>query len=186
MVPLIGTSLAWIPFPSLAIGRGTDDSGADITFDEATFSTVSRSADWLLASFNNQKQSSDYLNFDSLVGPISLNDDEYTKILRQEGHRHYSYTVAHSGSGSFTATGLPPGLVHQFRHRVISGSTSVTGSQNVTITATGPLRRWKQVTVTKVYIVSITDPPPSPSAWILPSPDTPVPPPLPTSLCLYP
>ncbi len=38
----------------VAIGKGTADGGPDTTFDEATFSTVGRSADWLLASYNNQ------------------------------------------------------------------------------------------------------------------------------------
>ncbi|NCZ64597.1 MAG: DUF2341 domain-containing protein, partial [Cellvibrionales bacterium] len=119
----------------LAIGRGTDDSGAEITFDEATFSTVPRTADWLLASFDNQKPSSTYLNFGSLLGPISLDDADYTEIFGKKDTTITSYTVAHSGNGSFTATGLPPGLTINSATGIISGSTSVVGTQNVTITA---------------------------------------------------
>ena len=54
MEHLAGTTLA-DTISKIAIGRGTADSGADFIFDEATFSTVGRSADWLLASYNNQK-----------------------------------------------------------------------------------------------------------------------------------
>ena len=55
MEHLIGTFPGLDTISKLAIGRGTADGGADITFDEATFSTIPRSADWLLASYNNQK-----------------------------------------------------------------------------------------------------------------------------------
>ena len=74
------------------------------TFDEATFSTVGRSADWLLASYNNQKteqSSNPYLNFESLVGPISLDDEDYTGIYGKKGTAINEFLVAHSGSGSF-------------------------------------------------------------------------------------
>ena len=39
----------------LSIGRGIDDAGPSTTFDEATFSTVARSAAWITTSYNNQK-----------------------------------------------------------------------------------------------------------------------------------
>ena len=142
----------------LSLGRGTENSGPDSTFDEATFSTVGRSVTWLLASYQNQKPSSTYLNFDSLVGPISLNDPDNTKIFGKKDTTITSYTVAHSGSGSFSASGLPPGLSINAATGVISGSTSVTGSQNVTVTATGATAGGGSVTVTKVYNIQITDP----------------------------
>ena len=160
---LDGTGNSWF-FPGLntvtglSLGKGPNSSGPDATFDEATFSSVPRSADWLLASYNNQKQSSTYLNFDSLVGPISLNDPDNTKIFGKKDTTITSYTVAHSGSGSFSASGLPPGLSINAATGVISGSTSVTGSQNVTVTATGATAGGGSVTVTKVYNIQITDP----------------------------
>ena len=67
----------------LGLGRGIlgpYNGGPDCTVDEATFSTVARSADWLSASFHNQKPNSAYLNFGSLVGPISLNDSTGTEM----------------------------------------------------------------------------------------------------------
>ena len=160
---LDGTGNSWF-FPGLntvtglSLGKGPNSSGPDATFDEATFSSVPRSADWLLASYNNQKQSSTYLNFDSLVGPISLNDPDNTKIFGKKDTTITSYTVAHTGSGSFSASGLPPGLSINAATGVISGSTSVTGSQNVTVTATGATAGGGSVTVTKVYNIQITDP----------------------------
>ena len=142
----------------LAIGRGTAGAGTDSTFDEATFSTIPRTADWLSASYNNQKPSSTYLNFGNLVGPISLNDPDNTKIFGKKDTTITSYTVAHSGSGSFSASGLPPGLSINAATGIISGSTSVTGSQNVTVTATGTTAGGGSVTVTKVYNIQISDP----------------------------
>ena len=142
----------------LAIGRGTADAGPDATFDEATFSTAPRTADWLLASYNNQKPSSTYLNFGSLLGPISLDDADYTEIFGKKDTTITSYTVAHSGNGSFTATGLPPGLTINSATGIISGSTSVVGTQNVTITATGTTAGGGTVTATKVYTIKISDP----------------------------
>ena len=41
---------------SIGHGHGTENSGPDATFDEATFSTVGRSVAWLLASYQNQNQ----------------------------------------------------------------------------------------------------------------------------------
>ena len=160
---LDGTGNRWF-FPGLntvtglSLGKGPNGSGPDATFDEATFSTVSRSADWLLASFNNQKPSSTYLNFGSLIGPISLNDPDNMKIFGKKDTSINSFTVSHSGSGSFSATGLPPGLSINASTGVISGSTSVTGSQNVTITATGTTAGGGSVTVSKVYSIQISDP----------------------------
>ena len=73
----------------LAIGRGTADAGPDATFDEATFSTAPRTADWLLASYNNQKPSSTYLNFGSLLRPNQLGRCGLHRNLREKGHHHY-------------------------------------------------------------------------------------------------
>ena len=145
----------------VAIGKGTADGGPDTTFDEATFSTVGRSADWLLASYNNQKpdqSSNPYLNFENLVGPISLDDPDNSKIFGKKDTAISSYTVAHSGNGSFSATGLPPGLNINSATGVISGSTSVVGSQSVTITATGSTAGGGSVTVSKTYTIEINDP----------------------------
>ena len=170
----------------LAIGRGTADAGPDATFDEATFSTAPRTADWLLASYNNQKPSSTYLNFGSLLGPISLDDADYTEIFGKKDTTITSYTVAHSGNGSFTATGLPPGLTINSATGIISGSTSVVGTQNITITATGTTAAGAQSQLPRCTPSKSATPPPSPSRWTSPCPATPVPPPLPTSPCLYP
>ncbi|MDA7823843.1 putative Ig domain-containing protein, partial [Opitutales bacterium] len=121
-------------------------------------STIPRTADWLSASYNNQKPSSTYLNFGNLVGPISLNDPDNTKIFGKKDTTITSYAVAHSGSGSFSASGLPPGLSINAATGIISGSTSVTGSLNVTVTATGTTAGGGSVTVTKVYNIQISDP----------------------------
>ncbi|MEL0098090.1 MAG: DUF2341 domain-containing protein, partial [Opitutae bacterium] len=143
---------------NLALGRTIKESGPDGTVDEATFSNVPRSSDWITASYNNQKPSSAYLNFETLLGPISLNDPDNTKIFGKKDTTITSYTVGHSGSGSFTATGLPTGLSINSATGVISGTTSVIGTQNVTITATGTTAGGGTVTVSKIYVVSITDP----------------------------
>jgi hypothetical protein len=142
----------------LAMGRGTSDVGPNTTIDEATFSTVGRSAAWLSASFHNQKPSSTYLNFGSLIGPISLDDPSGTKIFGKKDSNITSFTVGHSGSGSFSATGLPPGLSINSATGIIEGSTSVVGSQNFTVTATGTTAGGANVSVTKQYRITITDP----------------------------
>ena len=130
----------------IAIGRGTADSGADFSFDEATFSTTGRSADWLLASYNNQKPdqgSNPYLNFESLSGPISLNDEPYTKIYGKKGTAITSYTVGHSGSGSFSASGLNgTGLTLNSATGILSGTPILAGTSNITVTATGLSPSW--------------------------------------------
>ena len=72
----------------IALGRGFTPGSPRTTFDEATFSTVKRSADWVVASFNNQKpdqSSNPYLNFETLNGPVSLNDPAGTKIYGKKG-----------------------------------------------------------------------------------------------------
>ena len=64
----------------LSLARGITSAGPDATIDEATFSKVARTSNWLTASFNNQKPNSAYLNFGNLLGPISLNDLTGTKV----------------------------------------------------------------------------------------------------------
>jgi 3D (Asp-Asp-Asp) domain-containing protein len=141
-----------------SLGRSITASGPNTTVDEATFSTVARSADWLSASFHNQKPNSTYVNFGSLVGPISLNDSTGTEIYGKKDSNITSFTIGHSGSGSFSATGLPPGLSINSATGVISGATSVVGSQNFTITATGTTAGGANVTVSKQYKIVISDP----------------------------
>jgi hypothetical protein len=87
-----------------------------------------------------------------------LDDPDYTEIFGKKDTTITSYTVAHSGNGSFTATGLPPGLTINSATGIISGSTSVVGTQNVTITATGTTAGGGTVTATKVYTIKISDP----------------------------
>ena len=142
----------------LAIGRTTHTFGPVGDFDEATFSTVGRSAAWISASYNNQKPSSTYLNFGSLVGPISLNDPNYTEIYGKKDVSITSFFVGHSGDGSFVATGLPSGISINSATGEISGSTSVVGTQSFTVTATGTTAGGGTVTVSKQYSISITDP----------------------------
>ena len=165
---LDGTT-AWY-FPGLdkiskvAIGRGTNDSGANITFDEASFSTVGRSADWLLASYNNQKPdqgSNPYLNFGNLAGPVSLDDPSGTKIYGKKDTTIIPYTVGFSGTagtGTFSAVGLPSGLSLNSATGIISGSTSVIGTQSFTVTATSTTAGGTSIENTKTYTVIISDP----------------------------
>ena len=141
----------------LSLGRGSLDGGPDAVFDEATFSTVGRSSSWISASFNNQKPNSSYLNFGTLVGPPSLNDDVGTKVFAKKDTA-MSYTVGFSGSGTFVATGLPPGLSINSATGEISGSTSVTGSQTFTVTATGATAGGGTETDSFVYTIVISDP----------------------------
>ena len=78
---LDGTSAWYHPgldtISKIAIGR-TADSGADFMFDEATFS-VGRSAGGCLPVITTKSQFP-LFDFESLVSPISLNDEPYTKI----------------------------------------------------------------------------------------------------------
>ena len=144
----------------LGVGRGiigNHNGGPNPTVDEATFSNVGRSADWLSASYHNQKPNSTYLNFGNLVGPISLNDPTGTTLFAKKD-TNMTHTVGFSGSGSFSATGLPPGLSINSATGVISGATSVVGSQNFTVTATGTTAGGATVTMSKIYSVSISDP----------------------------
>ena len=140
----------------LGLGRGiigTYNNGPDCTVDEATFSTVGRSAAWLSASYHNQKPNSTYVNFGSMVGPISLNDPSGTTLFAKKD-TNMTHTIGFSGSGSFSATGLPPGLSINSARGVISGATSVVGSQNFTITATGTTAGGGTVTVSKQYTIN--------------------------------
>ena len=88
----------------LGLGRGfgTYNNGPDCTVDEATFSSVSRSADWLTASYHNQKPNSDYLDFGNLLGPISLDDPTGTEVYGKKD-TNMTHAIAFSGSGSFSA-----------------------------------------------------------------------------------
>ena len=139
------------------MARGITSAGPDATIDEATFSKVARNSNWLTASFNNQKPNSAYLNFGNLVGPISLNDLTGTKVYGKKDNS-LAHTISFSGSGSLSATGLPPGLSINAATGVISGDTSVVGSQSFTITATGTTAGGGSVTVSKQYQIVISDP----------------------------
>jgi hypothetical protein len=159
---LDGTSKFYFPckktITGLSIGRGFGNNhGPNTTIDEATFAKVGRSSEWISASYQNQKPNSNYLNFGSLLGPISLNDPTGTEVYGKKD-TSLSHTVSFSGSGSFSATGLPPGLSINAATGEISGSTSVVGSQNFTVTATGTTAGGSSVTVSKQYKIVISDP----------------------------
>ena len=154
----------------LSIGRGIDDAGPSTTFDEATFSTVARSAAWISASYNNQKpdqSSNPYLNFGSLDGPISLNDQPYTKIYGRKDANVTAFQIGFSGSGSFEAVGLPVGMslnvatgqmIYDGSTVQIQGTPSQETTQNITINAEGTTAGGTIVSVSKIYTVIITDP----------------------------
>ena len=91
------------------------------------------------------------------MGPPSLNDDVGTKVFAKKDTA-MSYTVGFSGSGTFVATGLPPGLSINSATGEISGSTSVTGSQTFTVTATGATAGGGTETDSFVYTIVISDP----------------------------
>ena len=159
---LDGTTKFYFPgkkiITGLSIGRGFGNNhGPNTTIDEATFAKVGRSSEWISASYQNQKPNSTYLNFGNLVGPISLNDPTGTEVYGKKD-TSLSQTVSFSGSGSFSATGLPPGLSINAATGEIHGSTSVVGSQNFTVTATGTTAGGSSVTVSKQYKIVISDP----------------------------
>ena len=138
---LDGTTKFYFPgkktITGLSIGRGFGNNhGPNTTIDELTFAKVGQSSEWISASYQNQKPNSTYLNFGNLVGPISLNDPTGTEVYGKKD-TGLSHTISFSGSGSFSATGLPPGLSINAATGEIHGSTSVVGSQNFTVTATG-------------------------------------------------
>ena len=159
---LDGTTKFYFPgkktITGLSIGRGFGNNhGPNTTIDEATFAKVGRSSQWISASYQNQKPNSNYLNFGNLVGPISLNDPTGTEVYGKKD-TGLSHTVSFSGTGSFSATGLPPGLTINATTGEISGSTSVVGSQNFTVTATGTTAGGASVAVSKQYKIVISDP----------------------------
>ncbi|NDH00332.1 MAG: DUF2341 domain-containing protein, partial [Opitutae bacterium] len=144
----------------LALGRKTDANGPAGSVDEASFSSVTRSATWIAASYNNQKtdqSSNPYLNFETLNGPVSLNDPAGTKIYGKKGSS-LSFTIGKSGSGSFSANGLPNGLSINASTGEISGTPTSEADQDITITATGTTAGGTTVSVTKLYKVIISDP----------------------------
>ena len=97
------------------------------------------------------------MNFGNLVGPISLNDPTGTEVYGKKD-TGLSHTVSFSGDGSFSATGLPPGLSINASTGEISGSTSVVGSQSFTVNAIGTTAGGESVSVSKQYMIVISDP----------------------------
>ena len=160
---LDGTTKFYFPgkktITGLSIGRGFGNNhGPNTTIDEATFAKVGRSSQWISASYQNQKPNSNYLNFGNLVGPISLN--VILRALKSTERRIY-WSIPYRQlfrNWILSATGLPPGLTINATTGEISGSTSVVGSQNFTVTATGTTAGGASVTVSKQYKIVISDP----------------------------
>ena len=97
------------------------------------------------------------MNFEAINGPVSLNDPAGTKIYGKKGSS-LSFTIGKSGSGSFSANGLPNGLTINSATGEISGTPTAEADQDITITATGTTAGGGTVTVTKQYKVIISDP----------------------------
>ncbi|MBV42384.1 MAG: hypothetical protein CL834_05075, partial [Crocinitomicaceae bacterium] len=159
---LDGTTKFYFPgkniITGLSLGRGFgNNSGPNTTVDEASFSSVGRSSNWISATYQNQKPNSGYLNFGNLIGPISLNDPTGTEVYGKKDST-LSHTIGFSGNGSFSASGLPPGLSINSSTGVISGSTSVVGTQSFTVTATGTTAGGAGISVSKQYKTVISDP----------------------------
>ena len=93
------------------------------------------------------------------MGPISLDDPDYTEIYGKKDSNITAFTIGHSGSGSFSATGLSgTGLTLNSATGILSGTPLLAGTSNITVTATGTTAGGGTVTVTKVYTIKITDP----------------------------
>ena len=142
---------------SLSVGMGINQAGPDAVVDEAMFSTVGRSAGWISASYQNQQPISSYLNYGSLIGPPML-DNSSNIIYGKKNSPITSFSLSHAGLGSFSATGLPPGLSINSATGIISGSTFIAGSFDISVSITGLSAGGATVTDTKSYKVEITEP----------------------------
>jgi hypothetical protein len=112
--------------PATAVGESPFSltSSVNASFDEVRAESKARSAEWVKATFDNQKTASNnFWTFGTATGPpvlaSSLTDETFAKDA-------YTYTMVATGSPSgYAAFGLPNGLTVNPSTGVISGTPSV-------------------------------------------------------------
>ena len=120
--------------PATAVGESPFSltSAVNASFDEIRAETKARSADWVKATFDNQKTASNnFWTFGTATGPpvlaSSLTDETFAKDA-------YTYTMVATGSPSgFAAFGLPDGLTVNPSSGVISGTPMVATTASINL-----------------------------------------------------
>lgn len=97
-----------------------------------TWGNGSRDRSWFAGHVRLVRAGSYFHNFDAAVAPPTLGGTPPTGTVGVA----YSFTPTATGSPSFAATGLPPGLAINPATGAITGMPTVGGTYNVSITAT--------------------------------------------------
>ena len=104
------------------VGAGTISS----TIDEIRISSINRSDDWIVASYQNQKENPAFPSFSSpLEGPPSFTSENNFRIFAEEKFTHIA--KATGSPTAYVATGLPSGLLLDPSDGNLSGFPTTSG-----------------------------------------------------------
>ena len=108
---------SFAPVTALRVGRGWDRTSPGTTIDEISFSSETRDANWVKASYDNQKPGSSYLGLHEFPRPPR--PIRRQRVLRQGGHGHDSHEdFRDRRRRPFLLRGrLASGSIHGRRHR---------------------------------------------------------------------
>ena len=146
-----------LPITGIRIGRGWDHGSPGSTIDEMTFSASTRNAEWVKATYENQKADPTYLSFSNFQGPPAFigSTDVYGKV----GEAMTPFNISVIGGGVlYSAVGLPPGVYLNAATGEITGNPVTIGETPVTITVTGSNSAGEERSATGFITVRISDP----------------------------
>ena len=133
------------------VGAGTISS----TIDEIRISSINRSDDWIVASYQNQKENPAFPSFSSpLEGPPSFTSENNFRIFAEEKFTHIA--KATGSPTAYVATGLPSGLLLDPSDGNLSGFPTTSGLYEPKIRA---IYDNAQIAIQSYRIEVLTNPP---------------------------